>query len=50
MNAGVEYVHFSYGKSNAGPTGTYFEPDSRTNNTAIKVGAGYAWGGYEPLK
>jgi hypothetical protein len=50
VNAGVEYVHFSYGKSNVDPTGTYFEPDSRKNNTTIKVGAGYAWGGYDPLK
>ena len=33
------------------PTGTYFEPDSRTNNTTVKVGVGYAFGsGYEPLK
>jgi hypothetical protein len=50
VNAGVEWVHFSYGHSNLDPTGTYFEPDSRTNNTAIKAGAGYAWGAYEPLK
>jgi hypothetical protein len=50
LNAGVEWVHFSYGKSNPDPTGTYFEPDSRTNNTTVKVGVGYAWGAYEPLK
>ncbi len=51
LNAGVEWVHFSYGQSSLDPTGTYLEPDSRTNNTTVKVGAGYAFGGgYEPLK
>jgi hypothetical protein len=50
LNAGVEWVRFSYGQSNLDPTGTYFEPDSRTNNTTVKVGAGYAWGAYDPLK
>jgi hypothetical protein len=50
VNAGVEWVHFSYGQSNLDPTGTYLEPESRTNNTTVKVGVGYSWGGYESLR
>jgi opacity protein-like surface antigen len=57
LNAGVEWVDFSYGKSavtafntNQGVIGV-LEPDSKTQNTTVKVGVGFAFGSdYEPLK
>jgi hypothetical protein len=52
VSAGVEWVDFKYGESAIYGDGWY-EPDSRTMNTTVKVGIGYAFGGDEyaaPLK
>jgi hypothetical protein len=51
VSAGVEWVDFKYGES-AVYSG-YYEPNSSTQNTIVKVGIGYAFGGDEympPLK
>ena len=51
VNAGVEWVAFSYGESAVDPTGHYNEPHSDTSNVTVKVGVGYAFGNeYLPLK
>lgn len=44
VNAGVEWVDFSYDKSALDPTGNYFEPHSDTSNVTVKAGVGYAFG------
>ncbi len=41
-NVGVDYTSWEYGASAIQPSG-YFEPDSETNVTMIKVGVGYAF-------
>lgn len=49
-NAAVEFVGYKYGKSAVAANG-YLEPDSRTENTTVKVGLGYSLGNdYTPLK
>jgi hypothetical protein len=51
VNTGVEWSHFKYGASPPDPTGSYNEPESRTNHVAFKIGVGYAFGGRDaPLK
>jgi hypothetical protein len=44
-NLSVDFVSFSYGASGGYtvPAGGYFEPDSKTNYTTIKLGLGYAF-------
>ena len=44
VNAGFEWTKFDYGKSSPDPTDTYYEPDSRTSNVTVRVGAGYSFG------
>jgi hypothetical protein len=51
VSAGVEWVDFKYGESAV--YDHYYEPNSSTQNTTVKVGIGYAFGGEEivpPLK
>jgi hypothetical protein len=51
VSAGVEWVEFKYGESAI--YYHYYEPNSSTRNTILKVGVGYAFGGDEytpPLK
>lgn len=44
VNAGVEYTDFHYGQSKILPVnGGVFEPNSRTSNTRLKIGFGYAY-------
>jgi opacity protein-like surface antigen len=55
VNAGVEWTGFDYGASANFPIpgGVAWEPDSRTRNTTVRVGVGYAFGGdrdNSPLK
>lgn len=40
-NVGVDYTSFSYGISAV--YGGYFEPDSKTNYTTVRIGLGYAF-------
>ena len=42
VNAGVDYTNFDYGESKTLGNGL-FEPDSRTSDTRLKVGFGYAY-------
>ena len=44
VNAGVEWIDFSYDKSALDPTRNYFEPHSDTSNVTVKAGVGYAFG------
>jgi hypothetical protein len=53
LNAGVEWVDFKYGESAIYESDDYhsYEPNSSTQNTTVRVGVGYAFGGgYGPLK
>jgi opacity protein-like surface antigen len=49
LNAGVEWVDYKYGESAI--YDGWYEPDSSTSNTTVRVGLGYAFGaGGTPLK
>lgn len=43
VNAGVEYTSFNYGKSAISSIDGTYEPDSRTNELAAKIGIGFSF-------
>ena len=42
-NVGIDYTHFKYGASARSPIDGSWEPDSKTSETTLKFGLGYAF-------